>query len=475
MEPATRERAEAILLTHRSREVGRSLRAFVPLAWGYADPSAYVSSWHLDAIAQHLEAVSRGQIRDLLITMPPRHGKSSLVSVLWPAWEWCERPRTRFLTASYALQLSTRDALKSRRVIASPWYQRLWPKVALAGDENMKSRYSNTLGGYRLAVSVGSSVTGEGGDILVIDDPHHAIEAQSEVGRESVREWWGSAWSTRGNDPRTVRRVVVQQRVHERDLAGLLLEQGGWVHLNLPAEYESARRCTTVIGWEDPRKVEGQLLSPERFGRAEVDRLKRELGSYAAAGQLQQRPAPAEGGLVKRAWWKRKPRAEFPRKFDEVLTTWDLAFKGGANNDATCGYAMGRAGGHVYILGCVHGRLDFPTQLREVEALARRWPGAVLVEDAANGAALVASLHQRLPGLIAVRADRSKEARVSTWLPWLESGNIWLPDGEAWADDLVEEAAAFPRGANDDRVDAAGQGIIRLLGWDGRIDFGVAA
>ena len=463
------------LVALEAHEYGGALAPFVGEAWRFVDPSPFVGGWHLDAIAEHLQAVSEGEIRDLLITMPPRHGKSTMVSVIWPAWEWARRPHTRFLTASYALPLAIRDAVKSRRLIASPWYQEHWP-VALADDENMKSRYSNDRGGYRIAASVGSTVTGEGGDVLVIDDPHNAIDAQSQANRETVREWWGGSWSTRANDPKRVRRVVVQQRLHEQDLAGVLLEQGGWVHLNLPAEYESSRRCVTTYAgktWSDPRTEEGELLCPDRFGPSEVARLKRELGSYHAAGQLQQRPSPPEGGMLRRSWWRRVPRSQYPERFDEVLTTWDLAVKGGAGNDQTAGFALGRVGSTVYGLGAVVGRMEFVSQIKAVEDMARRHPGAVLIEDAANASALQSSLAGRIPGLLMVRADRSKDARVATWAPWLEAGNMVLPEGEPWADALIEEAATFPRGAHDDQVDAWGQGAIRLLSGSGTLDFGI--
>jgi phage terminase large subunit-like protein len=408
-------------------------------AWHVIEPATpFVNGWHIDAICDHLEALARGEIRDLLVTMPPRHAKTSTIGVLYPAWRWLTRPGEKFLCASHALSLSTRDTLACRRLIESPWYQARWgDRVRVTSDQAAKMRFDLEGGGRRLATAVESSVIGEGGDCLIVDDPANVVDAvSSSAYRETARLWWTQAFSTRRNDPATSTRIMVMQRVHEDDLAAQVLSEGGWTHLNLPARYESSRRCSTSIGWTDPRTVEGEPLWPERYPDAELAKLERMLGSQGAAGQLQQRPAPAEGGVLKRAWWRRIQRASFPQDYDDLLTTWDLAFKGAAHNDPCAGFALGRKGADVYALGCTWGRLDFPAQLRAVLELAALHPGAVLVEDAANGAALIASLRPRIPGLIAIRADRSKEARVSTWAPWLEGGNLYLPEGEAWADDL---------------------------------------
>jgi hypothetical protein len=269
----------------------RRLRDFVLQAWAVLEPSTpFVQGWHIDAIIEHLEAVTNGQIRNLLINVPPRHMKSLLVSVFWPSWEWMRWPERRWLYSNYAASLSIRDSIKCRRLIESPWYQARW------GDDNDPS-------GYRLATSVGGAVTGEGGDRIICDDPHNVQEAESDSVRKSTVDWFGVVMSNRVNDPKTAARVVVMQRCHQQDLSGHLLEQGGWDHLCLPAEYEGPTRGTS-IGLVDTRENHGELLWPDHFGPQEIDSLKRSLGSYAAAGQLQQRPSPLEGGLLKRAWWR---------------------------------------------------------------------------------------------------------------------------------------------------------------------------
>jgi hypothetical protein len=215
----------------------RSLREFVCLAWEIVEPSTpFVPGWHIDAIIEHLEAVTRGQIRNLLINVPPRHMKSLLVSVFWPAWEWIRFPERRWLYSSYAASLSTRDSVKCRRLIESPWYQRLFGSIfTLTSDQNTKGRFDNNRSGYRLSTSVGGAVTGEGGDRIVCDDPHNVQEADSDSVRKGTLDWWDMVMSTRMNDPKTSSKVLVMQRCHQQDLSGHLLEQGGIEHLCLPA------------------------------------------------------------------------------------------------------------------------------------------------------------------------------------------------------------------------------------------------
>ncbi len=224
----------------------------------------------------------------LLINVPPRHLKSTLTSVMWPAWLWLRDPTIRILSASYALPLAIRDANRSRRVITSEWYQaRGGDQFKLMGDQNTKSRYDNDATGFRIASSVGGAATGEGGDIILVDDPHKLEDAFSAVALQSAIEWFSSTISSRLNDLRTGRMVVIAQRIHENDLSGHLIETGDWYHLCLPAEHDVSHPFT----WpDDPRSEPDELLSPERFGRDEIDRLKRSLGPYASAGQLQQLP-----------------------------------------------------------------------------------------------------------------------------------------------------------------------------------------
>ena len=443
----------------------RGLREFVRQAWPVVEPATeFVSGWHLDAICEHLEAVTRGQIHRLLISVPPRHMKSLAVSVFWPCWEWITHPERRWLFCSYAAGLAIRDSVKCRRMVESPWYRRRWlDRFVLTSDQNEKSRFENDKAGYRIAIGVGGAATGEGGDRVVVDDPHNVREAESEIVRQSVLDWWDQVMSTRLNDPKRGAMVIVMQRVHENDLAGHVLQQGGYEELKLPAEYEGSQQVTS-IGWRDPRTEPGELLWPERFGQEEVEALKRTMGSYAAAGQLQQRPAPAAGGILKRHWWKFYREA--PRPFSEVIQSWDCAFKDTRTSDFVVGQVWGRHGADKYLLDQVRGRMDCPATIQAVKRLSEKWPQAQakLVEDKANGPAVIATLKHEIVGLIAVNPEGGKEVRAHAVSPQIEAGNVYLPDPTIapWIGGFIDECAAFPNAAYDDQVDAMSQALVRL-------------
>ncbi len=458
-------------------------------AWATVEPTTpFVPGWHIDAIIEHLEAVSRGQIRNLLINVPPRHMKSLLVSIFWPAWEWIRWPQRRWLYSSYAASLSQRDSVACRRLIESSWYQSLWgDRFALTSDQNTKGRFNNDRSGYRLATSVGSSITGEGGDRIVVDDPHNVQEAESDTIRKTTIDWFDVVMSSRVNDPKTAAMTIVMQRCHQRDLSGHLLEKGGWEHLCLPAEYEGPGK-TTSIGFSDPRHEPGELLWPERFGPAEIQSLKTSLGSYAAAGQLQQRPSPAGGGIFQRHWWRywhpahmtlppvsvrmpggairSIPSIPMPERFDNVIQSWDLAFKDVATADYVVGQVWGAIKADRFLLDQRRDRLDMPQTLIAIRATCQKWPRAytVLIEDKANGPAVVSALKHELSGVIPVNPEGGKIARAQAISPQCESGNIYLPHPAVapWVEDLIEEAACFPNAAFDDQVDAMTQALNRL-------------
>jgi predicted phage terminase large subunit-like protein len=435
------------------------------VAWPTAEPATqYVHGWHLDAIAEHLQAVSQGQIQRLLINMPPRHMKSLAVSVFWPAWEWITRPGLRYLCASYAQTLSTRDSVKCRRLIQSPWYQRRWAdRFNLTGDQNSKLRFDTDAQGFRLATSVGGVATGEGGDRILIDDPHSATEALSDVKRASTLEWWDQSMSTRLNDPRRSAVVIVMQRLHEDDLSGHVLKQGGYVHLCLPAEYEGSKYFSTArvagMSVEDPREVEGEPLWPERFDAADLDKIKVSLGSYGAAGQLQQRPSPKGGGIFKRAWWQFYRE---PPRFSRIIQSWDTAFKTGDTNAYSVGQTWGEAINGYYLLDQVRGRWEFPELKREVKAFCDKHnPSAVLIEDKASGQSLAQEIKagSTMPVLPIPVAEGDKVVRAHVVAPTVEAGKVFIPESAEWLSDFLDELERFPASAYADQVDSFTQAL----------------
>lgn len=439
---------------------------FAKKAYPILEPNRrFVDGWHIRVICDYLEACVTGQIRNLLINMPPRHMKSLLVSVLFPAWLWIIRPESRFLMSSYAASLSVRDSMKTRKVIQSGWYQaRFGDLYSLNADQNNKTKFENDKTGYRLATSVNGAGTGEGGDFIVVDDPHKVKESESKVMRESVLRWWDYEMSSRGNDPDTVVKIIVMQRVHEADLSGHVLSQGGYEHLCLPAEFESQRVVKSGIGWVDPRKEEGELLWPQRFNIAALDELKIRMGSTIAAGQLQQRPAPADGILFKRQWFKYY--TIIPGDIEQWALSADLTFKEGTKNDFTVVQIWGKVGSKKYLLDQTRARMGFNAQIMAILSLCAKWTdlSAKWIEQAANAEAVLDVLKSKIPGLILVPARSSKRVRAEAVAPQFEAGNIYLPDPSiaAWIYDYVEELVVFDNGLHDDQVDATSLGIIKL-------------
>lgn len=500
-----------------TRAAERDLRAFIPQAWAVLEPDTpFVPNWHLDAIADHLMGVTEGQIRQLVINIPPRHTKSMTTSVIWPAWEWGPRrlPQIRSIFASYGLALAIRDAVYSRRLIESAFYQERWGSVfALTTDQNVKSRYENDHAGFRMAGSFDSGITGEGGHKIVADDPHDLNDADNPKALERAIEVYTGTLASRLNDPQTGARVIIMQRVSERDLAAHVLKAGGWTHLMLPAEYDPRRSCVTVgsvrpvvrdgetvyqpQAFTDPRTEEGALLWPDRFGPEEVAALKSPsgVGLRRFGGQYNQDPAPSAATIFPRQGWKFWTL--LPEKFDELIQSWDMAFKDLTSSDYVTGGVWGRLGANFYLVHQLRQRLSFSGTVAAVEALSGRYPRAhrKLVEDKANGSAVINVLKDKIPGLLAVNPQGGKVARANAVQPYHQAGNLYLPhptdarvlvpdpswtpdpnDPDAtaplleepydasWVDGFIEECQRFPAGAHDDQVDQMTQAIIHFSG-----------
>ena len=450
----------------------RSLSDFIRLGWPYIDPADYIGNWHIDAISEHLEGVSNGHIRNLIINMPPRHMKSLSVSVAWPAWTWAQEkrspltgPSVGFLTSCYAQSLSVRDSVKCRRLIESPWYQKRWgDRFTLASDQNTKIRWENNHGGYRIASSVDGTGTGEGGDVVIIDDPVSAKDALSPTVRQTANDWFDGTMTTRLNNPKTGAYVLVMQRLHESDLVGHLLEKDrdGWTVLCLPARYEEKHPYVWI---RDPRREEGQLLWPERVGEKEVKKIETSLGSYGTAGQLQQRPAPSEGGMFQRAWFK---------IIDEVppglsfVRDWDLAGtvpEPGKEPDWTVGAKLGRTARGDYTVAHIKRFQGSPQTVEQTILTTAREDGYSCVislkqDPGQAGKAQVQALVRMLAGYTVVvnTETGSKETRANPFASQCEAGNVSVVRAP-WLDAFLDEMSVFPFGRKDDQVDATASGF----------------
>jgi predicted phage terminase large subunit-like protein len=477
------------------RRAEASLYEFVKQSWDAVEPGIpFVPSWHIEAICEHLEAVSSGEIRRLLINIPPRHSKSTIVSVMWPMWEWIAQPEQKFLAASYSGALSTRDNLKARRLVQSPWYQERWGHMfAMAGDQNAKQRFENDKTGYRIATSVGGTATGEGGSRLILDDPHGAQDAQSDAMRESALQWFDQVWSTRLNNPKTDAMVVVMQRLHEQDISGHILQDiKGWEHICIPAEWDGKYR-KTVLGDYDPRQVKGELICPDRFGAEEIRVLKQALGTYGSSGQLQQDPSPVEGGILKTAFFKLWPVGGLP-VFEYILQSYDCAFTEKSTGDPTACTVWGmftyKGVRNAMLIDAWDEYLSYPDLRKRAirswtteygaSSKANPWnrpkrPDRVLVEAKASGQSLLQDL--RLANVPAVGynpGNADKISRAHSAAPTLELGLLWIPEstknpGHAvgGATQFLAQLSKFPVAQHDDYVDTFSQAIIFLKneGW----------
>ena len=478
------------------RAASASLYEFVKQSWHVVEPGVpFIPSWHIEEICEHLEAVTAGQLRKLLINIPPRHSKSTIVSVMWPMWEWLTDPAHKYLCASYSGNLSIRDNLKSRRLVQSPWYQERWGHLfKLAGDQNAKQRFENDKTGYRLATSVGGTATGEGGSRLILDDPHSAQEAQSDVIRGSAIEWFDVVWSTRLNDPKRDAMVTIMQRLHEKDISGHILEDiGGWEHLMIPAEWDGVQRKTS-LGPYDPRRVKGELICPERFGEKEITELKQLLGTYGSAGQLQQDPTPSEGGILKTKFINLWPADKPLPPFEYVVQSYDCAFTERTTGDPTACTVWAvfthQSQRQVMLIDAWDEHLSYPdlraraikdwsteyggTTVKDGIRRARK-PDRILVEAKASGQSLLQDLRlAKVPAVGYNPGMADKISRAHQASPTLELGLIWVPESGknrgqpvSWAQPFLKQVAKFPVAEHDDYVDTLTQVIIYLKndGW----------
>lgn len=456
-------------LIELDREIARrSLADFCQMAWHVLEPSTPIKwGWALDAMCEHLEAVHTGEIKRLLMNVPPGMMKSLLTGVFFPAWEWgpCASASLRYLTTAHKEPLAVRDNMKCRRLIQSEWFQERWP-LQLTGDQNAKTKFENVATGFRESMSF-KSLTGSRGDRVIIDDPLSVDDAFSQPALEAAGKTFLEAVPSRVNNENSAI-IVIMQRLHEKDVSGIILERDlGYTHLMLPMRFEPARRCVTSIGFSDPRKNDGELLFPERFSELQVKELESTMGSYATAGQLQQRPVPDGGGLFKNEWFKYWSPETLPAKFDAMVMSWDMAFKETAISDFVVGQIWGRKGGNFYLLDQVRDRLDFVKTKRAFVDLSEKWPNVLrkLVEDKANGPAIISSLKDDISGIVPVTPKESKEARAASVTPLFEAGNVYFPppDLYPWVKkDLIPEFLSFPAGAHDDAVDSCTQALNDL-------------
>lgn len=445
-----------------------SLAVFARRCWPILEPATPLKwGWALDAICAHLEAVTDGRIRRLLINVPPGSMKSLLTSVIWPAWEWGPKglPQMRYLGTSHKEVLAVRDNTKCRRLIQSSWYQRLWPLV-LTSDQNAKTKFENDKTGFREAMAF-TGMTGSRGDRVILDDPHSVDDANSQIKLASDIVTFREALPSRVNNDQSAI-VIIMQRLNEGDVSGVALELG-YEHLCIPMRYEGERR-PTCIGWSDPRTEPGELMFPERFPEAHVVELEQTLGDYACAGQLQQRPAPRKGGIFK------PDNIEIidalPAEGVTWLTGWDFAAsvpRPGRDPDYTVGFKLGMLANGRWIIGDVARMRGTPDEVEAclVNTTKRHGRGCAVDLPQDPGQAGKSQVQQFTKKLAGYRVSSSPESgdkvqRAEPFAAQVNVGNVSMMRAP-WNDDVINEMRMFPNGAHDDIVDASSRAFNALM------------
>jgi predicted phage terminase large subunit-like protein len=413
---------------------------------------------HISYIIEHLEALERGECDRILLSLPPRHGKSWLCSWFFPAWFLGRHPEQSVIHVSYGQALANDFGLKIRNTLADSRYGRIFPRAELRTDSHAVQRFSMSAGGNYYGLGYGGPVTGRGCELLIIDDAVKSMaEATSEAKRQTLRSYYESTLVTRLEPGARV--VVIGTRWHENDLLGWLERESEdkWTVIKLPAVAEPG----------DPLgRREGAALWPERFNASELAKKRRQVGSAAWLAEFQQRPAAIEGGIFKRSWWASYDSS--PEKFRDIVFSLDTAFKTDRRNDYSVMLVLGiTRENNYFVLDMVRGRYELPDLIRKAEALAERWPTVdrVLIEDKASGQSLIQVLRRSTGNhfsVIPIAVDGDKDARAISATPVVESGRVFLPKAARWLNDFLDELSSFPNAPHDDIVDALSQAINHL-------------
>jgi predicted phage terminase large subunit-like protein len=421
-------------------------------------------NWHLEVIAAKLIAVREGKIPRLIINLPPRHLKSLIASIAFPAWCLGHDPATQILCVSYAQDLADKLARDCRSIMMSPWYRRIFP-TRLAAHRQAVEEFITTRQGYRLATSTGGVLTGRGADIILIDDPLKPDEANSDAQRKTANDWFSHTLYSRLNDKRYGAIVIIMQRLHEDDLVGHVLAQEPWEVVCFPAiaEADEEHRIETIWGPRCFRRRQGEALHPAREPLDTLDRIRRTVGEYNFAGQYQQSPAPAGGGLVKVDWFRHYRESERPERFERIVQSWDTANKATELSDFSVCTTWGIKGKNLYLLGVFRRRLEYPALKRAVRDQQSLFDAnVVLIEDKASGTQLIQELiADGCHGVTRYQPDCEKIMRLHAQTAMIENGFVHIPETAPWLAEYLHEISVFPKGKHDDQVDSTAQ----FLDW----------
>jgi predicted phage terminase large subunit-like protein len=442
-------------------------RAFVDYVFDLLRPGTpFKPNWHIDAIAHKVSQVASGDIKRLIITVPPRHLKSIIASVALPAWYLGHNPSERVICVSYSAELAKTHANDFRRVVTDPVYQAVFPKMVLARETD--SEIHTTLRGRRYATSIGGTLTGRGGNLIIIDDPLKPADAVSDVSRQRVIEWYSNTLSTRADDKQTARTVVVMQRIHVNDLVGHLLEmEAGFEVLNLPAVAQSTTTHDLGNGRTHTRE-KGDLLHPAHEPAEELQRLKQTMGPMLFSAQYQQAPEPAGGKIIKRKMLRYYSTVEI-LPTDRIVLSWDIALSEREAADYSACVVLLNRGDLYHVLDVLRGKFPFNKLVDKIIEMKERYGKAasLVIEDSGISYGLIQALREKHVNVVDYKPKGDKAERLISQIDLFMGGSVLLPKDAPWLEEFVSELLSFP-GRHDDQVDALAQGLAwRREAWKG--------
>lgn len=463
------------------------LADFVKLVWPLVVPQPLVWSWHLDIMCSILEGITRGDLLKVIFNVPPGSSKSLIVAVFWPAWERLTRPAEGWLVASFDHSLVRNHSTKVLRILQSDWLAQRCPDIDLGLPQSVNAvEWFTQQGGFHFSTSIDGKGTGRHGTRRVIDDPTKPKDVNSDQLRKAI-DWYSTTWKSRKASA-TTPEVVVMQRLAEEDLTGYLLDTDGeltddnpdgWLLVSLPLEFDPQRAFRSRWG-SDPRTYKGELLSPRNTPQ-EVSSLRRTLGPTTYSAQYDQQPLPAGGQILKREWFRRWAPSDsdllrdlgtlpMPHIFERTMISCDLTFGASEGSADVALVVFGTVGVQAFVLEASSERLDFVESISAILSLRRRYPGAtILVENKANGPALMTTLKNRVPGIVPEEPHGSKVARMIAISGYVEAGNVALPherSGAEWLPEFDRQVLRFPRSIKKDLADAFSQGVRYLFAND---------
>ena len=433
---------------------------FANRAFEQLEGHALLGNWHINAIAALATEIQSGRTRRAIVCMPPRYLKSFLLTVAFPAWCLGRDPRAKIICCSYGADLAEKFSGDTLRLMRTDWYRQVFPNTKISTTKATKADFETTAGGYRLASSVGGTLTGRGADVIIVDDPLKASDAHSDLVRQASIDWFNSSVRTRLNHPKNGRIIVVAQRLHAEDLPGHLIQTGGWNELIIPAicwqQTNYPMGPNLKLGSCSP----GRVLQPERQSLEELQQLRKEMCERDFEAQYNQRPLPPGGATFKADWLKRYDARPHPSEVQAIIQSWDTAYEESTDSDFSVCTTWAVCGNNFYLLDVWRDRPKFFELEKKVYELRQKWGAQLaIIERAGSGISLVQNIRDgnRQQWVVTINPQGAKISRAEQQTPKFEQGRIRLPKEAPWLAQYEKELLDFPYGKHDDQVDSTVQ------------------